>query len=65
MLSGIGSKRRRQSFGGKIDVRNRILDCNTVLELRHGLSASDMQRCNNEAVEMGQDANKAGKEESP
>ena len=44
-------------------MRNRIPDCNAVLELRHGLSASDMQRCNNETVEMGQDANKAGEEE--
>ena len=40
-------------------MRNRILDCNAVLELRHGLSASDMQCRNNEIV----DANKAGKEE--
>ena len=46
-------------------MRNRIPDCNAVLELRHGLSASDMQYRNNETVEMGQDANKAGKEESP
>ena len=44
-------------------MRNRILDCNAVLELRHGLSASDMQCRNNEIVEMEQDANKAGKEE--
>ena len=44
-------------------MRNRIFDCNAVLELRHGLSASDMRRCDNEAVEMGEDANKAGKEE--
>ena len=44
-------------------MRNRIPDCNAVLELRHGLSASDMQYRNNETVEMGQDANKAGKEE--
>ena len=44
-------------------MRNRILDCNAVFELRHGLSASDMQYRNNEIVEMGQDANKAGEEE--
>ena len=44
-------------------MRIRILDRNAVLELRHDLSASDMQRCDNDAVEMGQDANKAGEEE--
>ena len=44
-------------------MRIRILDRNAVLELRHDSCASDMQRCNKEAVEMGQDANKAGEEE--
>ena len=44
-------------------MRNRIPDRNAVLELRHGLSASDMQYRNNEIMEMGQDANKAGEEE--
>ncbi len=62
-LSEIGSKKKRESFGGETNVCNRLPDCDAVLELRHGLSASDMQYRNNEIVEMGQDANKAGEEE--
>ena len=36
-------------------MRNRILDCNAVFELRHDLSASAMQYRNNKTVEMGQE----------
>ena len=49
----IGSRQRRESFGERIDVRNRILDNDDVVELRHDSCASDMQCCDNEIVEMG------------